>query len=187
MHKSTHHFDLINWWVASTPKTVTAIGKRRFYTPADGGELGLAEHGERCHGCPVFDKCDYRLDIENDPALQQLYLDAEDDDGYYRDRCVFADDITIEDTMQVQVQYANDVSLNYTLCAYSPVGRPRDHLPRDQGRADAQAHRGARRVRRRARQGRRKRPRRRRCISTAAGPADCDVWAARARTAGPTR
>ncbi len=31
-----------------------------------------------------------------------------------------ADDITIEDTMQVQVEYANNVSLNYTLCAYSP-------------------------------------------------------------------
>ena len=25
VHKSTHHFDLMNWWVASTPKTVAAI------------------------------------------------------------------------------------------------------------------------------------------------------------------
>ena len=33
---------------------------------------------------------------------------------------MFDDDITIEDTMQVQAVYANDVSLNYTLCAYSP-------------------------------------------------------------------
>ena len=57
----------------------------------------------------MFDKCDYRLDLEDDPALRELYLDAEDDDGYLRDKCVFADDITIEDTMQVQVKYANDV------------------------------------------------------------------------------
>jgi predicted dehydrogenase len=120
VHKSTHHFDLMNWWVASTPKTVTALGKRVFYTPEMAAELGLADHGPRCHGCPVFDKCEYRLDIENDPALRDLYLEAEDEDGYFRDRCVFDPDITIEDTMQVQVKYANDVFLNYTLCAYSP-------------------------------------------------------------------
>lgn len=120
VHKSTHHFDLMNWWVASTPKTVSANGKRVFYTPEMARQLGLENHGERCHDCPVFDKCDYRLDIENDPALRELYFEAEDADGYLRDKCVFADDITIEDTMQVQVRYANDVFLNYTLCAYSP-------------------------------------------------------------------
>lgn len=120
VHKSTHHFDLMNWWVASTPATVAANGKRVFYTPQMAAEFGLADHGPRCHGCPVFDKCDYRLDIAGDPALRALYLDAEDDDGYLRDRCVFDDDITIEDTMQVEVRYANDVLLNYTLCAYSP-------------------------------------------------------------------
>ncbi len=120
VHKSTHHFDLMNWWVASTPKTVSANGKRVFYTPQMAEQLGLGAHGERCHTCPVFDKCDYRLDLSGDPALRELYLDAEDDDGYLRDKCVFADDITIEDTMQVEVKYANDVFLNYTLCAYSP-------------------------------------------------------------------
>lgn len=120
VHKSTHHFDLMNWWVASTPKTVSALGKRVFYTPEMAVELGLGDHGERCHTCPVFDRCEYRLDLESDPALRELYLEAEDDDGYLRDKCVFSGDITIEDTMQVQVRYANDVFLNYTLCAYSP-------------------------------------------------------------------
>ena len=120
VHKSTHHFDLMNWWVASTPRTVAANGKRVFYTPEMAAKLGLAEHGPRCHGCPVFHKCDYRLDIDADPGLHELYLDAEDGDGYLRDRCVFDADITIEDTMQVEVQYANEVMLNYTLCAYSP-------------------------------------------------------------------
>ncbi|HHY49170.1 MAG TPA: Gfo/Idh/MocA family oxidoreductase [Alphaproteobacteria bacterium] len=120
VHKSTHHFDLMNWWVASTPSRVTATGKRAFYTPQTAAALGLGAHGERCHGCPVFDRCAYRLDLEHDAALRPLYLEAEDADGYFRDRCVFAEDITIEDTMQVQVAYANGVSLNYTLCAYSP-------------------------------------------------------------------
>ncbi|MGV3490392.1 MAG: Gfo/Idh/MocA family protein [Devosia sp.] len=120
VHKSTHHFDLMNWWVGSTPVTVSANGKRAFYTPQMAVELGLADHGERCHGCAAFSRCDYRLDLEGDLPLRELYLDAEDEDGYLRDKCVFADDITIEDTMQVQARYANDVFLNYTLCAYSP-------------------------------------------------------------------
>ncbi|HQZ11561.1 MAG TPA: Gfo/Idh/MocA family oxidoreductase [Devosia sp.] len=120
VHKSTHHFDLMNWWVASTPRRVTATGRRAFYTPQMAVALGLGAHGARCHTCPVFERCDFRLDLEKDVALRELYLDAEDADGYRRDLCVFADDITIEDTMQVGVEYQNGAMLNYTLVAYSP-------------------------------------------------------------------
>jgi predicted dehydrogenase len=120
VHKSTHHFDLMNWWVDSTPVTVAANGKRAFYTPEMAVKLGLEDHGPRCHGCPVFDKCDYRLDLAASEGLREMYLEAEDEDGYFRDRCVFDADITIEDTMQVEAEYANGVFLNYTLCAYSP-------------------------------------------------------------------
>ena len=120
VHKATHHFDLVNWWVASHPETITALGSRRFYVPGTAAALGLAGHGERCHTCPVGNRCAYRLDLDGDPELRSLYLETEDADGYVRDRCVFSDEITIEDTMQVQVGYANGVSMNYTLCAYSP-------------------------------------------------------------------
>ncbi len=120
VHKATHHFDLVNWWVASRPATVSALGSRRFYLPATAESLGLAGHGERCHTCPVSDRCPYRLDLQGDPELKTLYLDAEAADGYVRDQCIFSSEISIEDTMQVQVGYANGVSMNYTLCAYSP-------------------------------------------------------------------
>ena len=57
VHKSTHHFDLMNWWLASTPRTVAANGKRVFYTPADGGAARPRTITvQRCHGCPVFDQ-----------------------------------------------------------------------------------------------------------------------------------
>jgi predicted dehydrogenase len=120
VHKSTHHFDLVNWWLGATPTSITAHGNRFFYTPEMAATLGLAEHGPRCHGCPVADKCDFRLDIETDAELRALYLDAEESDGYLRDRCVFDPDITIEDTMTVHATYTNGAMLNYTLCAYSP-------------------------------------------------------------------
>ena len=120
VHKSTHHFDLINWWVGSSPVTVHANGKRDFYTPEMAVELGYGERGERCHTCPIAKDCVFELDLAEDEDLNELYLEAEDEDGYLRDRCVFDKDITIEDTMQVQASYANKVSLNYTLTAYAP-------------------------------------------------------------------
>ncbi|WP_176085536.1 Gfo/Idh/MocA family oxidoreductase [Martelella sp. HB161492] len=120
VHKSTHHFDLVNWWLGSSPTNVTAHGSRAFYQPEMAKQMGLSERGPRCYGCPVAEKCDLRLDLMADEALRELYLDAEDEDGYLRDRCVFDEDITIEDTMQVHATYANGAMLNYTLCAYSP-------------------------------------------------------------------
>jgi predicted dehydrogenase len=57
VHKATHHFDLVNWWVASRPATVSAIGSRRFYVPATAEALGLAQHGERCRDCAVSARC----------------------------------------------------------------------------------------------------------------------------------
>ena len=120
VHKSTHHFDLVNWWLASVPESVSAQGRRAFYTPQTADAMGLQGRSERCHTCPAFERCELRMDLEQDEKLRALYLEAEELDGYHRDRCVFADDITIEDTMQVQVGYRSGAMLNYTLCAYSP-------------------------------------------------------------------
>ncbi|MCT7376402.1 Gfo/Idh/MocA family protein [Chelativorans salis] len=120
VHKSTHHFDLVNWWLDSSPKAVSANGQRAFYRPETAAHLGLEDRGPRCHDCPAAERCDFRLDLAADEALREIYLEAEDIDGYFRDRCVFDDDITIEDTMQVQVGYESGAMLNYTLCAYSP-------------------------------------------------------------------
>jgi predicted dehydrogenase len=118
VHKSTHHFDLLNWWIGDTPASVAAHGARTFYTPETAAELGLAGHAPRCRDCPL--PCDYRLDLAADPSLKALYLDAEHEDGYLRDRCVFDAEIDIEDTMQVLVRYAGGTSATYSLCAYSP-------------------------------------------------------------------
>ena len=118
VHKSTHHFDLMNWWLDAVPLTVHANGARKFYRPETAERLGLKAHGPRCQVCTL--PCEYRLDIAADEGLRALYLDAENADGYHRDLCVFDDDITIEDTMQLAVAYDNGASMTYSLCAYSP-------------------------------------------------------------------
>ena len=113
VHKATHHFDLINWWLADEPAQVFAIGARRFYGPT------RAERGERCSTCAYQNSCEFYVDYAADPEMQALYFAAEHEDGYYRDRCVFADDIDIEDTMSLTVRYQGGAQLAYSLVAHA--------------------------------------------------------------------
>jgi predicted dehydrogenase len=120
VHKSTHHFDLINWWLGTVPESVQAVGDRRFYVPAMAKELGLHQAGPRCHGCVEAARCPFHVDMAGNASLKRLYLDCEPHDGYLRDRCVFSADIDIEDTMNLVVRYANRAIMTYSLTAFSP-------------------------------------------------------------------
>jgi len=119
VHKATHHFDLVNWWLSAVPVSVTAVGKREFYTPDMAKRMGLESHHERCLTCPEKAKCGFLLDLEKQPHLKLLYVDQEKHDGYFRDRCVFRPDIDIEDTMNVIVRYDNGATLSYSLNAFN--------------------------------------------------------------------
>jgi predicted dehydrogenase len=119
VHKSTHHFDLVNWWLGAMPETVMATGKRDFYTPAMAKRFGLESHHERCHTCPEKDKCGFFFSLADQPPLKALYLDQEKHDGYFRDQCVWNPRIDIEDTMNVLVNYDNGVTLAYSLNAFN--------------------------------------------------------------------
>jgi predicted dehydrogenase len=120
VHKATHHFDLVNWWISSLPVSVFAMGKRGFYNETQAKRLGLEKHGPRCHGCKVAKKCNYFLDMAAKPGLKRLYLDQEKYDGYFRDKCVFRKDINIEDSMNLVVKYKNDVMMSYSLNSFLP-------------------------------------------------------------------
>jgi hypothetical protein len=58
--------------------------------------------------------------MKDHPQLKEMYLDAEHEDGYYRDQSVFGDGINIEDTMGVLVSYKSGAILTYSLVAYCP-------------------------------------------------------------------
>jgi predicted dehydrogenase len=117
IHKATHHFDLVNWWLGSDPEVVMAYGKKEFYTPAMARRMGLQSHHERCHTCPEKEKCTFFLDITKDRNFKELYFDNEKHDGYFRDRCVWRPEIDIEDTMNVIVKYKMGATLSYSLNA----------------------------------------------------------------------
>ncbi|MCY0880119.1 MAG: Gfo/Idh/MocA family oxidoreductase [Firmicutes bacterium] len=115
VHKATHHFDLINWWLDLEPEEVVAIGSRQYYIPER-----MSGHGERCSTCTITDRCPFYLDLANTPNLRELYLDHEEYDHYWRDGCVFSEDIDIEDTMSALIRYPNGIHVTYALTAATP-------------------------------------------------------------------
>ncbi len=120
VHKATHHFDLINWWLDTVPESVFASGQRYFYKPEQADTYGLTNRGERCLDCPEQTHCPFFLDLRSIDTLRALYLETEQYDAYYRDRCVFSDQIDIEDSMNVLVNYASGATMSYSLNAYMP-------------------------------------------------------------------
>lgn len=114
VHKATHHFDLLNWWINSDPSEVFAYGDLEHY-----GENG-SFRGDNCRTCMHKDTCDYYWDITKSDRLMSLYVDHEKYDGYIRDNCLFRKEINIYDKMSAQVKYKNNVVLNYSLTTYSP-------------------------------------------------------------------
>jgi len=137
VHKSTHHFDLVNWWLDSIPATVFAFGSLAFYGCENAIKRGEERYtrysrytGEAATGDP------FNLDLEADPTLKALYRDAEEESSYVRDRNVFRDGIDIEDSVGVLVQYRSGAILNYSLTAFCPVEGFRITLNGDRGRIE---------------------------------------------------
>ena len=120
VHKATHHFDLINFWLATQPKTVFAMGDLKFYGRENAERRGITRFYSRAHGSDHAKDDPFALQLEDSSTLTALYLDAEHEDGYYRDQSVFGDGISIEDTMGVLVRYRNNAIMSYSLNAYMP-------------------------------------------------------------------
>ncbi len=114
VHKSTHHFDLVNWFLDADPVEVTAYGALNIY-----GKNGVFRH-TNCRTCPHQAKCPFYWDVTKDARLTKLYSECESADGYQRDGCVFKNDVDIYDTMSSIVKYSNGASLAYSLNASMP-------------------------------------------------------------------
>ncbi len=120
VHKASHHFDLVNWWLGARPQTVYGLGRLFFYGPEAGRRHGYDRGYVRAHGAPEAVDDPFALHLADRPRLRELYLDAEAEDGYLRDRNVFAPGVDIEDDMAVLVRYDTGATMTYHLTAYAP-------------------------------------------------------------------
>jgi predicted dehydrogenase len=114
VHKATHHFDLINWWLAADPVEVSANASLNVY-----GKNGPFR-AENCRPCPHKSKCQFHYDVTTNANRMKLYVACEDVDGYHRDGCVYKEDIDIFDSMSAIVKYSNGAIMSYSVNAFMP-------------------------------------------------------------------
>ncbi len=114
VHKASHHFDLVNWWLGAEPVEVEAFASLQHY-----GKKGPFR-STTCRGCPHKSECQFYWDIAKDPRLVKLYVECESADGYVRDGCVFKEDVDIPDTMNAVVRYTSGATMSYSLNTFMP-------------------------------------------------------------------
>ena len=131
VHKASHHFDLLNWWIDSDPDEVFGYGALDFY-----GKNNSFRHTD-CRSCPYKKDCKFYFDITKNQQYVNLYVNNQQYDGYLRDGCVWRDDIDIFDKMAVQIKYSNKVQVSYSLTAYSPYEGYRIAFNGTKGRLEA--------------------------------------------------
>ena len=119
IHKATHHFDLVNWWIDAVPETVYGMGRLAFYGKENAEARGEPVTYERYMDQDAASD-PFAIDLSKNDQLRELYLENERYDGYFRDQNVFGEGVTIEDSMSLLVKYRTGVVLNYSLNAYLP-------------------------------------------------------------------
>ena len=144
VHKSTHHFDLVNWWLDAIPAQVFAYGDLAYYGRANAirrGDDAWTTYPRYTGQSRADDP--FAFSLEKD-FFREAYLEAEQESGYIRDRNVFREDITIEDTMSVLVKYRAGQTLGYTLTAFNSIEGLFVSLIGDRGRIEySELHQGA--------------------------------------------
>lgn len=114
LHKASHQFDLVNWLLDAEPVDVQAIGKLAFYGHNN------SYRSRNCRTCSFTKECKFYWDMSKDSEAMKMYGNCEDKDGYYRDGCVWDNEIDSYDTQSVQVNYNNGTQLSYSMNTYLP-------------------------------------------------------------------
>lgn len=131
VHKASHHFDLLNWWIDAEPEEVFAYGDLEYY-----GHNNAFRH-TNCRGCPYTQECQHYWDITGNDYLTKLYTNHEHHDGYLRDGCVWSEEIDIFDKMSASIRYMNGVQVSYSCTTYSPYEGYRIAFNGTKGRIEA--------------------------------------------------
>jgi predicted dehydrogenase len=134
IHKASHHFDLVNWWLSDSPAQVYARGGVKFYGAENAAARGMESRADR--GTHDGAHNPWELDLRKDARLKALYLDNESYDGYHRDQDVFGPGVTTEDNLAVIVDYDRGATLSYALNAHAPWEGYRVAVNGDEGRAE---------------------------------------------------
>jgi len=134
VHKATHHFDNLNWFINADPVEINAYGDLRYF--GFNGDY----RAKCCRECTHKSECPYFWDITKDQMSMNLYVKCESEDGYIRDSCLYRENINIWDNMSVQIRYSNDALVSYSLVAGMPYEGYAIGFNGTKGRLDARIY-----------------------------------------------
>jgi predicted dehydrogenase len=127
IHKSTHHFDLVNWWLDQKPEEVFAYGSLNYF--GSEGELNPQKVPSRfCGTCDVQDSCAYfrrwnprsgGSQVRDDHLLAGVFEEIPYT-NYRPDACIYDEEIAIEDTYVAAVKYDGGSLLSYSINFSAP-------------------------------------------------------------------
>ncbi|HWJ78916.1 MAG TPA: Gfo/Idh/MocA family oxidoreductase [Niallia sp.] len=124
IHKSTHHFDLVNWWIDQQPIEVFAYGGLNYF--GKDGEYNPSSTDNRyCSTCDEKVECSYymrwsnrrdNLKIKDDHIrADSVEKSAANYSQYRPDACIFDHEINIEDTYVATVKFDKGAFLSYSV------------------------------------------------------------------------
>ncbi|KGA97438.1 oxidoreductase [Alkalihalobacillus alcalophilus ATCC 27647 = CGMCC 1.3604] len=146
VHKSTHHFDLVNWWIDQQPEEVFAFGDLHYY--GQESELNPSPRdGRHCGTCSEQQNCSYYrrwFGRSDTTAAKDDHLMAGQDLGAYTnyrpDSCIFDSEIEIEDTYVATVKYNKGALLSYSINFSVPYEGYRLAINGTKGRIETQEY-----------------------------------------------
>ncbi|MED1741488.1 Gfo/Idh/MocA family oxidoreductase [Bacillus swezeyi] len=149
VHKSTHHFDLVNWWLDQKPQEVFAYGRLNYYGP-DGEMNPKKGEARHCGTCHVKTKCRYFMRWQaGDPEDDHIKANENQHPlytGYRPDACIFDEEIDIEDTYAAVLKYDGGALLNYSVLFSAPYEGYRLAINGTKGRLETKEYHAPGRV-----------------------------------------
>ncbi|MCL6515501.1 Gfo/Idh/MocA family oxidoreductase [Alicyclobacillus sp.] len=147
IHKSSHHFDLVQWWIDQRPTEVFAFGALNYYGP-DSEYNPERRDGRFCGTCDVRDRCAYytrwhtrsqqgQVRDDHIGAIKGIPIDQAYT-GYRADMCIFDSEIRIEDTYIATVRYDKGALLSYSINFSLPFEGYRLAINGTKGRIETQ-------------------------------------------------
>lgn len=144
IHKSTHHIDLVNWWIDQKPVEAFAYGALNYFGPE--GELNpVKEDGRHCGTCQVKQNCTYFMRwstrskevVPEDDHLTNMVVQPSNT-GYRADGCIFDSEIDIEDTYVAAIKYNKGAMMSYSVNFSLPYEGYRLAINGTKGRIETQ-------------------------------------------------
>ncbi|GKU07086.1 unnamed protein product [Fusarium langsethiae] len=102
------------------PELVYCLGDLRFYGKENAEKRGEKNLGERYKNNDDAKNDPFAFQLDDNERMKKLYLNAEHEDGYIRDRNCFGEGITIEDNLSMIIKYKNRAVMTYNTYAYAP-------------------------------------------------------------------